>query len=376
MKLKELMNPNVVTISADDMISKALSKMRQGKFHQLPVLNGKRLEGVLLLKKIVTKNIEPSTTAVGTLTVPAPTLTQDMDTKEAAEKLLLSGLRALPVMDGDNVAGIFGETDLMRVIDNFGLKNDLEDVMYECDTVSIDDDVGKAKKLMVYNNISRVPVTDKGRIVGTVTTLSLIDLILSKEPMEGYGLLKQRGAKEKISIDKTPVKSVMKEAVVINKNSSMQKVAELLSVGEEIFVQDADKFYIVTPKDVVELMAKPEKKGVYVQISNLGEVDAFTNAKIEKKVTEFVQKMGRMMDNLQSFVIHVEHHDKQGKKTKYSVRTRFLTPLGLFVSKSWGWELASVFQEAVDKLEREIMKKHDKISHHERGKRSKELSRR
>jgi ribosome-associated translation inhibitor RaiA len=229
---------------------------------------------------------------------------------------------------------------------------------------------------MAYRNVSRVPVIEKGSITGVVGTLELVDIMLRREPMRGGGLLKEKGTKEMISIDRTPVTSVMKTATPIDKLTFVKDAAELLSAEEEVFIEDGGRFYVLTHKDVVELITKErktkERKGIYVQISNLGEIDAFTNAKIEKKIAEFVQKIGRMMD-LQSFVIHVERHEKQGKKIKYSIRTRFLTPIGLFVSRSWGWNLATVFQDAIDNLEREILKKHEKIARHERGKRLKML---
>ena len=180
----------------------------------------------------------------------------------------------------------------------------------------------------------------------------------------------EKGEKEKMSIDKTPVTSVMKPAAAA-KAASLKEIAGTLVKEEEVFIEGNGRLYVVAPKDITELIAKGRKPGIYVQIANLGDVDTETNARIDKKVHEFVRKTARIITNLQSFVMHVERHEKQGKQIKYSVRARLLTPLGLFVSKSWGWSLATVFQDAIDNLEREIMKQHDKIATHQRAKKSK-----
>ncbi len=373
MLVKELMNHKVVSVSASETISRALAKMKQNKVHQLPVLNGE-LKGMLVLRKIVTKDIDPNTTKADSFVLPAATLSPDMDIIEAAEKLLSSGFRALPVSDSNKLVGILAETDLMQVIDKFNLNYSLAEIMCECDYVSVNDDIGKVKKIMAYKNVSRVPVVNNGKIVGTIGTLDLIDIMLRNEPMKG-GDIREKGTKVLISVDKTPVAGVMKEPVVINKDSTIEDAAKLLFLSEEIFVEDDGRFFVITPKDLVEIIAKGEKEGIYVQIANLGEIDALTNAKIDKKITEFVQKMARMIKNLQSFVIHVEKDKKQGEKIRYLIRTRFLTSLGLFVSRSEGWDFVTVFQDAVDNLEREILKKHGKIVEHWRGKRSKEMMR-
>lgn len=372
MIVKDLMNSDVFTVSPRDTISSALVKMKEKKLHQLAVVDGNELQGMLVLKKIVTRDIDPSTTKVEALMVPSTTLAADADVKKAAEKLLISGSRALPVMEGGKLIGILSETDLMRAADKFNLDYRVEEIMNECAFVSAGDDVGKVKKTMAYHNVSRVPVTKDWKIIGVVGTLNLIDLILRREPMRGGG--RGQSSKKIIPIDKTPVTSVLQNAAMVNKGKTINEIAPLLLTSEEVFVEDGGRFFVITPKDVAELIAKGREPGIYVQIANLGDVDPLTNAKIEKNVTEFVQKTSRMT-TLQSFVLHVERHEKQGSKIKCSVRARAMTPLGLFVSRSWGWDLVTVFHDTIDKLEREIMKKHDKIAKHERAKLSKKMMR-
>jgi hypothetical protein len=75
--------------------------------------------------------------------------------------------------------------------------------------------------------------------------------------------------------------------------------------------------------------------------------------------------------NPQFFFLHVKKYDKKGK-VKYSIRTRFRTDKGIFISKSYAWDLRDSVNDALDKLEKIIMKeistKRDRIQERNRFK--------
>ncbi len=367
MKVKDVMETNVISVKPDETIGSALSKMKKNKLNQLPVI-GKRPEGMLLLKKIITKDLDPAGTKVTNVTSQMTPVSKEDDIVRAAELIILSGQRALPVVENENVIGIISETDILKVADRFNLDLIAEDIMTMCEYAGKDDDIGKIKKIMVYHNVSRVPIVDGGKIIGVVSTLDLVDVALGrKETLEGG--LRRKASKEMVPVEKTPASSVMSEAVVISKSAVITEIAEKLLSYEEVFVEEGG-ISVVTPKDIIELVAKGVQKGAYVQITNLKGEDPLAVAKIEEKAAELTKKIGHMAD-IQSFVIHVDRHDKGGKP-RYDVRTRlFISSSGLFVSKASGWDLVTLVQEAVDKLEREILKKHDIIAHHEKAKKSK-----
>lgn len=357
MLVKDLMTKNVISVSPEDMVSTALSKMKKYSIHQLPVIEGNETKGILLLNKIITKDIDPARTKAGSMSIPTPFLKEDENIEDAVRKIINSGMRAIPVMDGNVIVGILSETDLLSIV-----KNDysIDEIMVRCHYLSIDDDVGKLKKLMAYKNISRVPIVDKGKVVGMVSTLDLIDLILKvKQPLGAHAKTKERGFKEPLSIDKMGVGTVMKKPVVLSKGASSKELISFLTKKEEVIIRDNNEFCIVTPKDILELMVKPEK-GVYFHIVNLGEEDSLTESRINQSLTEFIQKTGRFVKDIQPLYLYIERHEKLGK-TRYAVRTRFLTTAGLFVSKSHGWDLVTITQEAMKKLEKEVFKKYDKM---------------
>jgi ribosome-associated translation inhibitor RaiA len=71
-------------------------------------------------------------------------------------------------------------------------------------------------------------------------------------------------------------------------------------------------------------------------------------------INDTLKKMSKMFDP-QFFFLHVKKYDKKGK-VKYSIRTRFKTGSGTFVTKTYAWDLRDAVNDALNKLER-IMKK-------------------
>lgn len=102
---------------------------------------------------------------------------------EAAKKMKERDIGAVIVLDGDEVCGVVTDRDLVvRVIadgrDPRGVR--LHDVCSrELASVSPDDDLTRAGKLMRERAVRRLPVVENGRPVGI---LSMGDLAVERDP--------------------------------------------------------------------------------------------------------------------------------------------------------------------------------------------------
>ncbi len=355
MKVKDIMVRNVVTVGPEEKVSVAFNKIKKYDINQLPVLYEKKYAGMVALKDVVVKNIDPTKTNVSNVAVSTPSLRSTDTVGDAARALLNSGFRALPVIDNQMV-GILSETDIMKALDKVSrnvLALSVGDVATGCDYVRPEDNVGKVKNIMFYNNVSRVPVVDEGNIVGVIGLVDLIKLL------EGRGTLskgKQSGAIEKMNVEESRVSSFMHKPVVLYGNATVKDAIRSLANSEEAIVLDGE-VKIVTPKDILEFILGRKEKKVHVQIVGMKDEGPLFTAKMDKAVEDFIQKMGKMID-IQYLFLHVEKYHKTGSKQKYSIRARFGTPMGLFVAKAWGWDPVSVAQETMDNLESTVLRKH------------------
>lgn len=98
---------------------------------------------------------------------------------QAAARLLAEKrIGALPVMDGDAIAGIFSERDLLYCIARDGaaaLDKPVAQVMTSpAITIDSDTSVIKALSLMTRRRIRHLPVMDNGKMVGFVSIGDLV----------------------------------------------------------------------------------------------------------------------------------------------------------------------------------------------------------
>src|SRR3989338_10140403 len=105
MLVKDIMAAKVISVSSQETLSKALEKMKVSRVHQLVVLDGNNLRGMITLKGILTHAADPSKAKVESLIVSTTKLKPDEEAEEAAKKKLLSGMRTVPVVD-NSVVGV------------------------------------------------------------------------------------------------------------------------------------------------------------------------------------------------------------------------------------------------------------------------------
>ena len=362
MLVKDVMSKNVISIGPDESISQALSKIKKYRIHQLPVMSNGSLYGMLELKKIATRDLDVTTTKVATLATNVPQIDANASIESAVELLLGSGLRAIPVTEAGKVVGVISETDLMKNAKHLvkGLNLKVREITTPVEYVEKNSKIGSVKRIMRDNNVSRVPVVDKGKIVGIVGTLDMIRLLEGKERMPARGgRLQEMGAKEKLTIEETPVHTIMRSPVVVSADESINNVIDLLKESEEVVVSEL--LGIITPKDILELFTSVPKKQLYVQITGMQNESIEFQVTMDKAVEDFVKKMGKMIDRIEYFFIHVNKIEKGGRVDLYSIRVRFKVPFGLFVAHASGWKPLNVIQDVMKKVEKEVMKKHGKM---------------
>lgn len=133
MRVRELMNRNLVTIAASGSCRDAVARMHRARVRHLPVLSGDgTLVGVITDRDLRHHLFSPPVyRAIGTspidtllqaarvgdiMSAPAVTVESSQDIAEAAGVMLRDKIGSLPVVEGGRLVGIITETDLLREI--------------------------------------------------------------------------------------------------------------------------------------------------------------------------------------------------------------------------------------------------------------------
>jgi CBS domain-containing protein len=360
MNVREIMSKNVIYLSPDDTVSELISLVEKNHIREVPVIENKKLRGIVYSKDIARKGItNPQKTKLDKVIISHPaTVSPDQDINDAAELILKTGLMGLPVVEKDKVVGIISMHDII----NFSSKTKqfrqtkAGQIMSLPETISTDTDIGKARVMMREKNISRLPVIDdKNRLSGIVTIFDLLKAVKQRDRMSFYSM-----AAEKETMMGVPVSTIMdKKPITVDRNNSLNEIVNLIDkhkIDGVIVLEDEQPVGIVTEKDLLEVYVSSfKRRGIFYQISGLRDEDDFIVATVDRMIRDSLQKLTKMT-KAEFFFLHVKRYDKRGK-VKYSIRTRFKTERGIYVSKSYAWDLREAVDTALDRLERIVIKK-------------------
>ncbi len=176
MKVEEIMTKNVITIDKDRNIVDALRLMLKHNISRLPVTENKKLVGIITERDIAIKLCKPyghiSTSHIyvsSLMTKNVITIEKDASVEEAARVMIEKNISGLPVVDNNgDLVGIITKTDMLKICRKSRRK--VKEIMTrDVVLVSPYTRVIHLRRLLIEKDISRVIVTDRGKIVGIVT---------------------------------------------------------------------------------------------------------------------------------------------------------------------------------------------------------------
>jgi CBS domain-containing protein len=106
---------------------------------------------------------------------------------EAARRMASRGVGAVVVLDGERLAGILTERDLLKAVAG-GLREDarVADWMTRHpETVESQDETDHAASLMIHGGFRHLPVLDEGRVAGIISIRDLMRVALEDSAPRG-----------------------------------------------------------------------------------------------------------------------------------------------------------------------------------------------
>ena len=125
MKVRDLMNYSIYTVSPDVPVTEAIGAMVEG--HKGCVLIAregllKEVEGIVttgeIFRKVLINGLNPAKVKVSEIMTPAPLITVNPEatTRDAARLMMEHRIRRLPVVEGEALVGIITTKDLMACV--------------------------------------------------------------------------------------------------------------------------------------------------------------------------------------------------------------------------------------------------------------------
>jgi CBS domain-containing protein len=255
MKVKEIMTTKIITVDKDDSLKLVLDLMKKYDITKIPVTEEKKFFGLVTDNVIAYKLGSIRKRGITASRLHASSVTekevQVISPEEEVKNILKSvgepGPTMLPVVEKEKLVGVVTKANLLQLVTN---KNQLHSIMQKkVFTVSLDDRVVHARRMMITNNIARLPVLDEKKLVGIISDVEIALAFASLKKSFSLGRQKHR-------LDELLVKDVMRSPVVwSNPSMSIYDAAQLMqkqNVGALPLIENDKLVGLVTRTDLLK----------------------------------------------------------------------------------------------------------------------------
>jgi len=255
MKVKDVMTKDVIFVDKDVDLRYVLSLMKKYEITKIPVVENKKLIGVITDNIIAYKLGSKRKRGVPASRLHASSVTDkdieiispDTDIKTILRKVGEPGPTLLNVIVNDTLVGIITKADLLPLVKS---NKQLKDIMQKkIHTVSPDDRVIHARRILIDENIARLPVIDMGKLVGIISDTEIAFALAKVKRSFPLG-------KQKHQLDELLVEDVMKVSVTWTEPSvTASDAAEIMiknNIGALPLIENNAVVGIVTRTDLLK----------------------------------------------------------------------------------------------------------------------------
>ncbi|MGC2034773.1 MAG: CBS domain-containing protein [Thermoplasmata archaeon] len=361
----DLMTAEPLTVPPDAPLSRALGIMRTRGVHELPVLRGNRLLGMIMFESIARRTNLPLMTKVQHLMVLPPLITAATQFPEIAEHLLAAGMRAAPVVGKKGeLIGVVSRTDLVRAMSALPLMSErrVEEIASPVGTLIRETEL--TSRLFAQIRLLEehpLPVIDrKGKLVGAVGIADLGRVLW--RPVVG-GKRDVRAGRSILSVE---VGTIMHSpAITIEPGATSGEASQRMTeekVSSVFVVENGKPIGVVSQVDLLGLavgsgLAVPEEGvgDVYVQVHGLrGSGDPEVLTEIDRIVAKGLRHISRHVHpRLLSLNITPQGTHRSGDA---AVQVRLHADEGTFYASQTGWNfyagIADLMEELAEQTQR------------------------
>jgi CBS domain-containing protein len=366
-KAKDIMSERLIICHRQERLSEVLGRMKKMDIHELPVVEGGKLLGMVSYDIFIKRKSLPLTTMVENLMVTPPKVDVNDSVTRVAEVMLVNNFRAVPVTSTGEIAGIVAREDIVQRLKGFSQLEqiDVRDVMSPRPlSITEADDVERARSLMKDLDVRTLPVTDgEGKLTGVLGVKDIMNYFTlqrgQKKPSKGTP-----GGIVGLSIQ---VSSIMNTpAISVPLESTAAAVVSLMAdnhISSVVVVDDLEPVGIVTHMDMLELVASyQERRQVYIQITGLDEHDPDVYEEMYNLIERRMQKITPIAMP-QLLMLHFTEHHHPAEPRHYSIRARLSTNTGLFFSEGQDFDKFFALDHVLEHIEKQIIREKDKATH-------------
>jgi CBS domain-containing protein/ribosome-associated translation inhibitor RaiA len=361
--IKDVMSNNIRSVNRDDQISDIISRMSMDGIHELPVVDNGKAVGIVTYTTLLKARNIPLTSKAEVVMKHFPQLSELDPLTKGIEIMLNSGLNDLPVTKNGKLVGTVYQRDVLEKLTKvrgLRLRHISEIMTPKVVSVREDDDVQKALSIMRGLDEQNLPVLDKmDHLAGVIGMMDILKVIWKPK----------KGGKKEFKTSLKPVQvlvgSVMNsQAVSVAPDALIEDTIRKMvkkNISTAFIVEKEELLGVVTLKDFLEQAMSMEEReeGVFVQLTGLSVEDPDVYDSLYSVIQKGMIRISKSsMPKI--FNAHIATYNHEGLRSKYSVHARMTCDAGMYYSNTMDWDLFRAMDMAMENLEKEIKKAHEK----------------
>ena len=298
------------------------------------------------------------------------TATADMEITKIAEMFITSNCRQIPILNGKKIIGVVRRNQIIDIVRDIKALKEIkvwEIMTNPVEAVKVHDLMDDALDMMINEDIRTLPVIDEtDRVVGVVGMKEIIDNNWKKDNKTIGDLAKS--SRSQITVESIATTS----AKTIEWDSDVAEAVSIMVENgfSTLPVVESDALVgVITEYDVLELIsACRERDMLFVQISGLEDDEKDYTDAIYKDIEAMISKVSKIYKP-ESLNIHVSRYNEVGGNPKYSITARLYVNGTGIMMKEVGYDLTKTMSDLIKKLEAAVVDmKESKVSFRNRRK--------
>jgi len=363
--VRDLVEKNPPSVGPSDRLARVASVLSRTRLNAVIVARNGRLAGCIHRRSLLKPPVSAETKAERLIFQP-PTVSPSNRPQDAVALLIQSKMDFLPVLQGTRLVGTVLARDLAVINGPDGILEDLSDALVP--PLDKDASISEAAAVLREKDLYSVPVVEEdGELVGWASFPDVFRYILA--PTDAMTIGEFKGEREKPL--RNPVAPISSQTGVLADSSESIKSGlrkmQAADLNELTVVEDGAVLGHLSVLAILSL-SQPATT-MAVDISGAEEEDPLVVSLIAKNATALFAKLSRVWPRLRPPHLKIKSYEHElSKRKRYHVTVVFQTP-ERFVAEAEGWDLMTVANSALKKVEREMLKGKSRLieSHRRKG---------
>lgn len=284
------------------------------------------------------------------------------DTVEKAAAILSHyRMRSIPVVEDNEIIGAIYGKDIIELLHKQNLKWISANNILTADPITVtgNDSLATARKLMITKRIDHLPVVKGGKVSQVLTSMHLLQII---KPGERLGMgLRGLNLYKKYEADIGNMGST--RIPNLNTNAPLSTVIESMIKNDSscCLLTLLDHVHgIITYKDIIDLLESKIPSDVPLYI--IGLPDDYSSAEIVKtKFDKIIRNLTKVYPEVEQAKASIKTvHNPDSNRPHYQVSVRVFSPYRTYNYTEMGWDLSKVFDTLGSKVIRNLSQRSKK----------------